>query len=407
MSRGLLCCLGSFFLLCLGGARLLAADWPQFRGPTGQGISEGTGLAVSWSETENITWKKAIPGHGWSSPVVEGGQLWLTAATDGGRSLRAIAVDPESGEIFHDIEVFRQDEPSKKHRKNSHATPTPILEDDRVYVHFGHQGTAALKDNGEILWRNRELRYEPGHGQGGTPALSRDLLIISCDGTDRQFVVALDKNTGKVRWNTPRTDAAMAFSTPLVIEHDGAPQVVSPGANRAVSYDLETGRELWSIRYGGFSNVPRPVYSHGLVFLSSGYYNPALYAIRPDGRGDVTATHVIWKMNRGVPLTPSPVVVGDEMYFVSDKGIASCVDAKTGEPHWRARMTGAYSASPLYAEGHIYFQNETGLTTVITPGRTFNKVAENQLDGRTFASIATVGKAMFLRTDTHLYRIEN
>ena len=401
LARGLILHL----FLCLGG-QLLAADWPQFRGPTGQGISNETGLPVTWSETEDITWKKAIPGHGWSSPVVEGGQLWLTTATEEGQSLRAIAVDPGSGESLHNVEVCRQDAPSKKHTKNSHATPTPILEDSRVYLHFGTQGTAALMDNGELLWRNQDLEFQPGHGQGGTPALSGDLLIINCDGTDQQYVVALDKKTGKVRWKTPRTDARMAFSTPLVIEHGGAKQVVSPGANRVVSYDVETGKELWFVRYGGFSNVPRPVYAHGLVFASSGYYNPELYAIRPDGTGDVTDTHVTWKINRGVPLTPSPVIVGDELYYVSDKGIASCIDAKTGEPHWRSRLTGPHSASPLYAEGHIYFQSEEGLTTVIKPGKTFTKVAENQLDGRTFASIATVGKTMFLRTETHLYRIE-
>ena len=200
-----------------------------------------------------------------------------------------------------------------------------------------------------------ELQFQPGHGQGGTPALSGDLLIINCDGTDQQYVVALDKKTGKIRWKTPRTDAAMAFSTPLVIEHNGTKQVISPGANRVVSYDVATGKELWFVRYGGFSNVPRPVYAHDMVFASSGYYNPELYAIRPDGKGDVTDTHVAWKINRGVALTPSPVVVGDELYYVSDKGIASCIDAKTGEPHWRSRLSGPHAASPLYAEGHIYF----------------------------------------------------
>ncbi|MDA1314046.1 MAG: PQQ-binding-like beta-propeller repeat protein [Acidobacteria bacterium] len=393
------------FLLLSGP--LTAADWPQFRGPTGQGVSEDTGLPIQWSEKENVAWKVAIPGTGWSSPVIKDGQLWLTTATEEGRSLRAIRVDIESGEIVHNIEVFREEKPTKKHEKNSYATPTPILEDGRVYVHFGPQGTAALSDAGEILWKNQELSYVPGHGQGGTPELAGDLLVISCDGTDQQFVVALDKTTGKIRWRTLRKDAAMAFSTPLVIEQGSTRQVVSPGANRAVAYQLETGEELWSVSYKGFSNVPRPVFAHGLVYVASGFYNPVIYAVRPDGRGDVTESHVAWSTSRGVPLTSSPLVVGDEIYFVSDNGIASCLDAKTGRQHWRSRLTGAYSASPLYAGGHIYFQSEAGLTTVITPGKTFKSVAENQLDGRTFASPSPAGKAIFLRTETHLYRIEN
>ena len=397
--------LGTFLLL--GSVNLPAGDWPRFRGPTGQGVSEETELPVEWSEDENITWKTAIPGHGWSSPVIKDGQLWLTTATEDGRSLRAIAIDTTSGKIVHNVEVFSLERAAKKHAKNSHATPTPILEGSRVYVHFGPQGTAALSDTGEIIWRNQELTYKPGHGQGGTPELAGDLLVINCDGTDQQYVVALDKNSGEIRWQTPRRDAAMAFSTPLVIEDGGVRQVISSGANRAVAYDLETGRELWSIRYKGFSNVPRPVFAHGLVYVISGFYNPMLFAVRPDGRGDVTQSHVAWSTSRGVPLTSSPVVAGDEVYFVSDNGILSCLDAKTGRQHWRSRLTGVYAASPLYAAGRIYFQNESGLTTVIQPGKTFKKVAENQLDGRTFASIATVGKAIFLRTETHLYRIEN
>ena len=394
----------AIFLLTAGA--LPAGDWPQFRGPTGQGISDETGLPIQWSESENIKWKVPIPGEGWSSPVIKDGRVWLTAATEGGRSLRAIAVNVASGEMIHNVEVFREDQPTKKHKKNSYATPTPILEGDRVYVHFGTQGTAALTDAGKIVWKNEELSYVPGHGQGGAPELAGDLLVISCDGTDQQYVVALDKDTGKIRWRTPRRNARMAFTTPLAITEGGTRQVVSPGADRAVAYQLETGEELWSIRYGGFSNVPRPVFAHGLVFVASGFYNPVLFAVRPDGKGDVTESHVAWSTSRGVPLTSSPVVAGDAIYFVSDNGIASCLDAKTGQQRWRSRLAGAYVASPLYAGGHIYFQSETGLTTVIKPGKAFERVAENQLDGRTFASPAIVGGAIFLRTDTHLYRIE-
>ncbi len=384
-----------------------ASEWPEFRGPTGQGHATETGLPLRWSESLNVVWKVPVPGLGWSSPVIRGEKIWMTTATEEGRSLRVVSVDKSSGRLLQNFEVFHEDTPAKIQRKNSHATPTPILEGDRVYVHFGPQGTAALSGaTGRVIWRNRELRYVPGHGQGGSPALAGDLLVINCDGVDRQYVVALDKNTGAVRWRTDRRDAGMAFSTPLVIREGPRAQVVSVGASATVSYELATGKELWFIRYDGFSNVPRPVYGHGLVYVTSGYYNPVLFAVRPDGRGDVTDSRVAWRLQRGIPLTPSPLLVGDEIYVVSDKGIATCLDARTGETHWRARLQGNYSPSPVLADGRIYFQNEDGLTTVIEPGTTFKKLAENQVDGRTLATIAVSDSAIFLRTGSHLYRIE-
>ncbi len=393
------------FFATLAGAR--AADWPQFRGPTGQGIAADTQPPLTWSESENVTWKVAVPGQGWSSPVVQGNQIWLTTATDAGRSLRAVALDFASGRILHDIEVFRDNRPPAIQPKNSHASPTPVLEEGRVYVHFGTRGTAALTTSGEIVWKNSDLKYEHGHGSGGSPVLSGDLLVISCDGIDRQYVVALDKNSGKIRWRTDRQGTAMAYTTPLVIEVQGRKQVVSPAGFKAFSYDVETGNELWSFNYGQtFSNVVRPVFGHGLIYITSAFYSPVLYAIRPGGEGDVTRSHTVWSYQRGVPLTPSPVLAGDEIYFVSDNGIVTCLDAETGREVWRGRLEGEYSASPVLAGGHIYFQNETGGTTVIQPGTSFRKLAENQIDGATLASMAVVGKVILLRSGSHLYRIE-
>lgn len=394
-------------VLLLAAAALLGGEWTEFRGPGGQGHSDETGLPLSWGENRNVVWKSALPGLGWSSPVIGGGKLWLTTAAEEGRSLRVLAVDPESGEILHNIELFRFEKPPKIQAKNSYASPTPVLDGGRVYVHFGTQGTAALTSSGEVLWKTQELRYYHRHGSSGSPVLAGDLLLINCDGYDLQYVVALDKNTGEIRWKTYRGDSSHAYATPLVIDAAGKKQLVSPGAGRAVSYDVETGEELWWIRYrGGFSNVPRPIFGHGLVYITSGFFKPALYAVRPGGRGDVTKTHVAWKYSRGVPLTSSPLLVGDEMYFVSDNGIATCLDARGGEQIWRSRLKGEYSASPIFADGRIYFLNEDGDTTVIRPGRTFEKLAESHLDGRSLASIAVAGGALFLRTDSHLYRIE-
>jgi outer membrane protein assembly factor BamB len=275
-----------------------------------------------------------------------------------------------------------------------------------VYLHFGTLGTAALNRSGEIVWKTQQLRYAHGHGGGGSPALAGDLLVISCDGTDQQYVVALDKNTGEIRWKTARRGGAMAYTTPLVIPRGEGRQVVSPGGNHAVSYDLETGEELWSVDYDGFSGVPRPVFAHGLVYITTGFYNPVLMAIRPDGRGNVTKTHVAWQWSRGVPLTPSPLVVGGEIYMVSDNGIATCLDAKTGQELWRERLGGGFSASPVLAGGRVYFLNESGEATVIRAGREFERLAVNLLDGRTLASPALAGRAIYLRVDSELYRIE-
>ena len=382
-----------------------ADDWPQFRGPGGDGRSSESNLPLTWSESRNIRWKVAIPGRGWSSPVIVGGDLWLTTATDGNRSLRLVSVDAVTGRIQTNVEVFRLGDAVAGHEKNSAASPTPIVAGDRVYVHFGSYGTACVRRDGTILWRTQELKFSQVHGPGGSPALYENLLIVNCDGHDRQFVAALDTNTGAVVWQRPRP-SAMAYATPLVIRTPNRVQVVSPGAHRAVSYNPKTGEELWSVSYGdGFSNVPRPVFGHGLVYLTTGFYNPKLLAVRTDGKADVSSTHVAWRYERGVPLTPSPVIGGDHLYMISDNGIATCLDAATGREIWRQRLSGSYSASPVFADGKIWFLNEEGETHIVSAGKEFRRVANNTLEGRFLASMAVASGALFFRSDTHLYRI--
>ena len=391
-------------LLTFSGT-LCAEDWPQFRGPDGQGHSSEHGLPIEWSETQNVAWKQPIEGLGWSSPVIVAGQVWMTTAIADTGSLKAVRLDAKTGQQISYIDVFHKDDLGPIHAKNSHASPTPVIEGGRVYVHFGAHGTACLSTEGEVLWRNQELAYDHRHGPAGSPVLWQDLLIVSCDGTDKQFVVALDKKTGEVRWRTDRT-GRMAYSTPLVIEVDGKTQLVSPGGDQVVAYAPTNGEEIWRFRYDGYSVVPRPVFGHGLIFVSSAYDTPVLYAIRMPGEGDITETAAAWSMRRGAPNNPSPVLVGDELYIVSDLGIATCVDAKTGEQHWQSRLGGGFSASLLAAEGHIYFTNEEGLTTVVAANKELDKLGENQVDGRTLASLATAEGAIFLRTDKALYRIE-
>ncbi len=409
-------CLTLVCILALPSSLPAEDTWPQFRGPGGQGHADARGLPAEWSESQNIAWKTAIPGDGHSSPVVGRGVAWLTYSLEEGKSLCVAAVDVKSGKLLRHNEVMRTDAPPPINGKNSHASPSSVLDGDRLYVHFGTSGTACVSTvDGKTLWTNQQLEVDHQEGPGSSPILWRDLLIVHCDGRDVQYIIALDKLTGKTVWKTDRsgelpekTDFRKAFCTPLAIEVDGRPLLISPAAHRLFAYDPATGKELWHVEYSpGFSNVPRPLFGHGLLYICTGYMKPQLWAIRPEGEGDVTKTNVVWKVTQHVPANPSPLLVGDELYLVSDAGIATCLDAKTGEELWRQRFGGTYWASPLYADGKIYFWNEEGATTVIKPGRTFDLVAKNELDAGIMATPAVVDSSLLIRTRTHLYRIQD
>jgi outer membrane protein assembly factor BamB len=341
----------------------------------------------------------------------------LTAAVpvdghEGDYSLRLLSFSTTTGEQLYSVEIFYQEAANapKIHSKNSHASPTPIIEGDRIYVHFGHQGTACVSRAGKILWKTQELAYAPVHGNGGTPIVVDDLLIFSCDGAQDPFVAGIEKATGKLRWKAPRksdVSRKFSFTTPILIDVEGERQLISPGSGEVSALDPQTGEELWRVDYGdGYSVIPKPVFANGLVFICTGYGRPNLLAIRPDGRGDVTETHVVWQTDRQAPHTPSLLVVGDELYMVADKGVASCLDTQTGKLYWEERLGGNYSASPLYVDGRIYFQSEEGDTTVIAPSREYQKLATSQLGEQTLASYGVVDNALLIRSEKHLYRIE-
>jgi outer membrane protein assembly factor BamB len=405
----------SLFVLSLAPASR-GDDWFQFRGPDGEGHSTAVGLPTQWSTTQNVRWKQAIPGKGWSSPICVGQQIFLTTAVPAGssHSLHALCVDAVTGKILWDVPVFDQlaADRAKIHAKNSHSSPTPVVEGGRLYVHFGTHGTACLSLDGKVIWKTRELVYQPNHGSGGSPVLVDGLIVVSCDGSDIQFVAAFDADSGKLRWkkDRPPCDALkkFAFGTPLVIEVKGRKQIVSPGANWVVAYEPRTGDEIWRVRHAGYSVVPRPVFGHGLVFLSTSFDSSQLLAIRPDGHGDVTKSHVAWKQTRSMPSTPSPLLIGENLFLISDAGIASCLDAKTGKPHWTHRVGGKFSASPFVAEDHVYILSESGDTTIFqaTPEK-YIEIARNKLDEPALASSAVVDRGLLIRTAGALYRIEN
>lgn len=422
--RPLVCALP---LLLLAPSR--AADtWPQFRGPTGQGMSDATGLPLKWSETENVRWKTPIHGKAWSSPVVWGEQIWLTTATEDGRELFAVAVDRATGRILHDLKLFEVEKPQYADRFNSYGSPTPVIEAGRVYVTFGSAGTAGLDSKtGRVLWERRDLECNHYRGAGSSPIVWGNLLILHFDGSDRQYIVALNKQDGRTVWQTDRSidfqdltpegkplregDMRKAFSTPLVITHEKQPMLISVGSKATYCYDPATGKELWRVEERKHhSGTVTPVVGHGMVFTATGLAKGELWAVKLGGSGVVTDTHVAWKVTTHVPNRPSPLLVADLLFMIhQDTGVVSCLEAKTGELIWRERLPGLgnYSASPIHAEGRLYFFNENGYGSVIEAGRTFKVLAENKLENGFMATPAVAGKALFVRSKTDLYRLEN
>ncbi|HAY81914.1 MAG TPA: serine/threonine protein kinase [Planctomycetaceae bacterium] len=414
-------------------------EWPQFRGPQGNGHADAKQLPTKWSETDHVTWKTNLPGRGWSSPVISGRYIWMTTAIEKeaseeekqqktqGRSdarslelashvtLRALCVDRKSGELLHNIALFELSNPEPIHALNSYASPTPVIVDQRVFCHFGPNGTACLHlETGELIWKTQAFAYDPQNGPGASPVVWRDKLIFHCDGRDVQYAVALDQATGNVVWKSTRSgklpdneNFRKAYCTPTIIDGD-QPQVISPASDWVYSLDPATGKELWRVNYGmlGFSTVPKPIVGNGNVYVLTSYMKSRLLAIRYDGQGDVSESHVAWKEDRNMPSKPSLLLVDKNIYAITDKGIATCLSADTGKRLWTERLGGAFSASPLFAAGHIYVSDQSGQTTVLNPADTLEVVAKNSLDGQIMASPAVADNALFLRTDKALYRIE-
>jgi len=425
--------LGSILLLraIVAGA---ADDWPQFRGPSGDGRTGATGLPLTWSESERVKWKTPIHGRGWSSPVIGGNQIWVTTATEDGQDLSVLCLNKEDGKIIHDLKLFRVEKPQFAHKFNTYASPTPVIEGDRIYVTWGSPATACLDTkNGKVVWQRRDIECNHYRGAGSSPISFGGLLIMNFDGSDHQFIVALDKKSGKTVWKQQRSidfkdlgadgkpesegDWRKAFSTPHIATAGGRLMLVSQGAKAVYGYEPQTGKELWRVEERqNHSASARPVAGLDLIFVNTGWSSGQILAIRPGRNGSVLDANsttpnpdgpgVVWKSKRNVPKKPSMLLVDDLLYTIDDGGIAGCLEAKTGREVWRERLGGNFSASPLASEDRLYFFNEEGKTFVVSTGREFKKLAENQLGDGFMASPAVSGRALFLRSRSHLYRVE-
>ena len=408
------------------------ADWPEFRGPTGDGHvsapgdARPLGLPLHWDETKNIKWKTPIPLHGQSTPVILDGKVWVTTATEDGKDLYVLCVDANSGQVLINEKVFHTEQPEPLGNgkgMNCYATPTPLLEKGRIYVHFGSAFTACLDTaNGKPLWQREDLRCRHYRGPSSSVVAFGNLIILTFDGADQQYVTALDKQTGATVWTTKRSvawndenqtsqmaregDQRKAHSTPLVVTAQGQPLLLTAGAKAAYGYDPKTGRELWRVQYPDFSTAPRPVFDGRLAFFVTGMTKGELLAVKTDGTGDITETGIVWRNKTHIGKYASPLLLDGLLYTVADEAFLTCLEAATGTVVWSERLGGKFAASPIYADGRIYFFDRAGLATVIKPGRTLQVLATNKLDDGFMASPGVAGKALFLRTLTHLYRVE-
>ncbi len=419
------------------GTHLLGATgdtWPQYRGPAGDGLAAAE-VPVRWSETNGIRWKTAVHGKAWSSPVVGKKQVWVSTATEDGHELSVLCLDRDSGRVQRDQVLFKVEKPQFCHKFNSYASPTPALEDGRIYVTFGSPGTACLDTaTGKVLWTRQDLECNHYRGAGSSPILNGDRLIMNFDGSDHQFLIALDKRTGKTAWRVERSidykdlgpdgkpesegDWRKAFATPHVATLGGIPTLLSQGAKAFYAYEPASGRELWRIEERtSHSGGTRPVVGNGLVYFPTGWSAGFILAVQPGKAGETldvnsadagtTQLKVAWKTKRNVPKKPALTLLGDHLFGIDDGGVATCWDAATGNVEWNERIGGNYSASPVIAGGRIYFCSEEGKVVVVAAGAKFEKLAENQMDDGFMASPAVAGKALYLRTKSHVYRIEN
>lgn len=418
---------------CVPASLLAAPSWPQFRGPSLQGVADAKGLPVVVEEKTGVVWKTAVPGKAWSSPVVADGKVWVSNATPDGKKLSIVRLDLATGKIDLDEVLFTVVNPQFCHAFNSYASPTPVIDGDFIYVTFGSPGTACLDmKTGKKVWERTDFVCNHFRGAGSSPIIWQDRILLNYDGSDFQYVVALDKATGKTVWRTDRTvdykdldpktnkpkadgDFRKGFTTCRVIPVDGKEQLLSVGGKAAYGYDLATGKELWRLDFaplGNDSHTPAftPVVGDGLVYFATGHGKSELLAVKLDALkagGTIGESAVAWRLKKNVPNRSSALVHDGLLYLTDDSAIATCLDAKTGEEVWKERVGGkGFSASPTLADGRIYLFSEGGVVTTIEPGRTFKKLGEGEFADGFMNSPAIVDNAFILRTKTSVLRVQ-
>ena len=402
--------------------------WPDRSGPTENGVvadSDAQDFPVEWDEDTNVEWKIELDGEGHSTPVIGEGRVWFTAATPDGTKQFIYAIDEKSGDIIHHKLLFENPDPEPLGNNiNTYASPSCVLEPGTVYVHFGTYGTARLDaETAEVVWERRDIEGRHFRGPGSSPVLYNEMLILTFDCIDRQFLMAVNKETGETIWETKRTtdygdldenglpkregDLRKAYSTPGLVKVAGRVQVVSAGSRAAFGYDAESGDEIWTITHDDYNAAARPSFFNDHAIINTGSRNANLLVVKLDEttRGNVDETHVSWNRERGNSRLSTPLLYEGLIYMVTDNGVAICVDAETGNEVWTDRIGGTFVASPIVANGLLYFCNEEGVTTVVKAGREFEVVAKNELDEGMRASPAAANGALFLRTFKHLYKI--
>jgi len=387
--------------------------WPEFN--SFGGVSQGGKAPATWSETANVKWKTAIHGRGWASPVVWKKQVWTATATPDGKRLSAVCVDVDSGKVVHDLKVFDVDHPEFCHETNTYASCTPAIEEGRIYVHFGSYGTACIDtQTGKTIWERRDLDCDHFRGPGSSPILHDGKLFVNFDGVDVQYIVALDCKTGETVWKKDRStdfgesigDMKKAYGTDEIIEVNGKNQLVAPGAAMTIAYDPKTGAELWRFRHGWMNAGCRARFADGVLYLNAGNDRNAMVALKLGRMGDLDDSDVLWRTSRNAPQKPSVIVWNGMVFMVAEGGFASCLDAKTGNPFWRERLKGNFWASPIIADGKFYATTQEGQTYVMAADKQYKLLATNTLETGGNASPVPVGDAIYLRTRTHLYRLE-
>ena len=385
-----------------------AKYWPRWRGPSGQGLAGDHGYPDAWSATENVLWKRPVPGQGNSSPIVWGDRIFLTAAYDGGRRLSLLAYRRSDGTLLWEKFAPEGRRDSWVHEKNGHASATPATDGGRIYVSFGSRGLFAFDFDGKLVWQRDLSPMDAYHGTAGSLLLYRNRIILYQDQPGGSFIAAFDTGSGRQLWRTSR-DASVGWGTPVAIRVGDHDEIIVSGQDRVQAYEPERGGELWACRGNLDEVIPIPVVGYGMLFCSSGRAGPTL-AIRPGGRGDVTSSHLVWKSPKGSPFVPSPIVYGEYLYIVNDMAsIATCIQAATGKVMWQGRLGTAqregFSASPVAVDGKIFFTNDDGETFVLRAGPTFELLHVNRIGEATLASPALVDGRWYIRTNRSLMAI--